>query len=54
MQVAVEFVLAKSKTLRDKIEEEQLSDVFVMQAISRNATFIIAYNSYLQKLINNK
>jgi hypothetical protein len=45
--MAVEFVLSKSKLLKDKIEVDKLSDLFINQAVARNNTFLIAYNSFL-------
>ena len=54
IQMAIEFVLQRSKPIKEKIDSKELSDKFINDAIARNRTFLIAYNSFLQKLINGK
>ena len=54
MKMATEYVLTKSKQIKEFIDLENLSSTFVNEGLVNNKTFQIAYNSYLQKLCNMK
>ncbi|EAS02281.2 hypothetical protein TTHERM_00623010 (macronuclear) [Tetrahymena thermophila SB210] len=54
MEYAIQFVLTKSKALKDKIEGEGIMQAFINQHIVKNKFFQISYNSFLQNLINHK
>ncbi|KAL4439087.1 hypothetical protein ABPG74_008862 [Tetrahymena malaccensis] len=54
MEYAIQFVLTKSKALKDKIEAEGIMQAFINQHIVKNKFFQISYNSFLQNLISHK
>ena len=47
MEKAIEFVVSKSKSIKTKIDEEEITTDFLNMHIIRNKAFNIKYNSFL-------
>ncbi|KAL4498631.1 hypothetical protein ABPG72_019749 [Tetrahymena utriculariae] len=54
MEHAIQFVMTKSKAIREKIEDENISVEMIKKAVMQSRTFKIHYNMFLQKQVGLK
>ncbi|EAR97269.2 hypothetical protein TTHERM_00334460 (macronuclear) [Tetrahymena thermophila SB210] len=54
MEYAIQFVMTKSKTIREKIEDENISLDSINKAVLQSRAFKIHYNMFLQKQVGLK
>jgi len=54
MDMAINYVLSKSRAMKDKIESENIPFTFVDEHIRNSKHFNISYNSFLQKMVNKR
>ncbi|KAL4449317.1 hypothetical protein ABPG74_015699 [Tetrahymena malaccensis] len=54
MEHAIQFVMTKSKAIREKIEDENISVELINKAVLQSRAFKIHYNMFLQKQVGLK